>query len=491
MKLSVLVPSAEYKGYAGARIRYGRIAPALEGCGIELALQDIAQFDPQAADCDILLISKCHDARSLVIAAILSAKGCLVGVDLFDDYFSQSGDSRLSRYRSWLGQLLQACDFALCSTPAMAAIADRYRAGVRTYVMDDPAPETDAAGLAQTLARKVADLNERRRIRVAWFGVGDNPFFRVGIDDLAAFGGYLGELAQGPLGVDLTVLTNERALTADGLSELSKLPVAANVELWTEDRECTLLEEAHVAFLPVGTQNFSTAKSLNRAVTALSAGCQVLSAGHALYEPFDPLIYRDPVQLRTDLGRGSLRFSAERVGVYRDLLEKFADAEIKAAGLVDFLASLTRPQQPDGPLTLVHGHATNGAAHKMVQAAGGISVASPYSTVALGYDVVFRDGAGGLSMFVSEKAARRLSPDAQRRLKPAGSINDRPFLEVVAKGSSSRGSKADVSVDMPLPMQLATYRLSMSEIRRNMTETFGAGRILLSEQSPLPFPAAG
>ena len=490
MKLSVLVPSAEYKSYAGARIRYGRIAPALESHGVELALEDIGQFNPQTADCDVLLVSKCHDARSLVIAAILSGRGCLVGVDLFDDYFSQSGDSRLARYRSWLDQLLQSCDFALCSTPAMAAIAERYRAGVRTYVMDDPAPETDADELTQTLSRKIADLNERRQVRVAWFGVGDNPFFRVGFDDLAAFGGRLGELDQGPLSVQLTVLTNERALTADGLSEISRLPVPTTVEVWTEERERTLLEEAHIAFLPVGTQNFSTAKSFNRAITALSAGCQVLSVGHPLYEPFDALIYRDPAQLRTDLERRSLRFSTGSVELYRKLLEEFADAETKAAGLSAFLASLTHSDQPDGPLALVHGHATNGAAHKMVHAAGGISVASPYSTVALGYDVVFRDGADGLSMFVPEKAARRLSPKAQQRLKPAGSINDRPFL-VLAKGSGSRGSKADASADLALPMQLATYRHSMSEIRRNMSEMFGPCRIVVSEQSPLPFPAAG
>ncbi len=123
MKLSVLVPSAEYKSYAGSRIRYGRIAPALEPHGIELALEDIGEFNPLTADCDALIVSKCHDARSLVIAAILSDRGRLVGVDLFDDYFSQASDSRLSRLRNWLGQLLPGCDFALCSAAAMAGDA--------------------------------------------------------------------------------------------------------------------------------------------------------------------------------------------------------------------------------------------------------------------------------------------------------------------------------------------------------------------------------
>src|SRR5262245_60762119 len=105
MKVHVLVPSEEYKNYAGARIRYGRLQPRLAKLGIKLTLQDIAEFDPDRAACDALIISKCHDARALVAAAAVANRGRLVGVDLFDDYFSQEADSRLSRFRLWLRQL--------------------------------------------------------------------------------------------------------------------------------------------------------------------------------------------------------------------------------------------------------------------------------------------------------------------------------------------------------------------------------------------------
>lgn len=491
MKVTVLVPSAEYKTYAGARIRYGRIARPLETLGVELTLEDISSFAPLTADCDILLISKCHDSRSLVIAAIVSARGCLVGVDLFDDYFSQFEDSRLLKYRGWLDQLLRICDFALCSTAVIADVAHRYCPALPTHVMNDPGPDVQSIPLSRTLARKIADLRDRRRIRVAWFGVGDNPYFRVGLDDLVGLGGALGELARGQMPVELTVLTNERALSADALEELSGLPVPAKVAVWTEACERELLDQADVAFLPVGTQNFSTAKSLNRAVTALSAGCQVLSAGHALYEPFDALIYRDPEQLRIDLERGCPRFSPERAALCTELLGEFADAETEAARLSGFLATLTHPDPQEGPLALVHGHASNGAAHKIVQAAGGLSVASPYSTAPLGYDVVFRAGAEGLAMFVSEKAAKRLSQAAQNGIRPAEPINNRRFFEVLASGPTGRSARADLSAELPLPLQLATYRQSMIQIRRKMTEAFGACRILLSEHSPLPFPVAG
>jgi hypothetical protein len=491
MKLSVLVPSPEFKSYAGSRIRYGRIAPALEPHGIELALEDIGDFNPLTADCDALIVSKCHDARSLVIAAILSDRGRLVGVDLFDDYFSQASDSRLSRQRNWLGQLLPECDFALCSTAAMAAVAKSYAPAVPAHVMNDPAAALDTDELARALNRKVEELNDRCLIRVAWFGVGDNPYFQVGIHDLAAWGECLAELTRGRFSVELNVLTNERALTAEALSQLRQLPVQHTVETWTEERERLLLEQAQVAFLPVGRQNFSTAKSLNRAVTALSAGCQVLSVGHPLYAPFDELIYRHPRDLLMDFERGSLRFSAERIGLYRDLVEQFASPDGEAAHLAAFLGSRTHSGGRNGPLTLIHGHATNGIAHKLVHAADGISVASPYSTTPLGYDVVFREGAAGLSMFVSEKAARRLSSAARRRLRPGHAINDRPFLEVLTEPSSRRSPAPDANSELSLPVQLATYRRSMNEIRHSMMEAFDTNRVFVSEQSPLPFPVAG
>ena len=97
MKLTVLIPSEEYKAYAGARIRYGRLLQELAPHGVTLALENIADFSPDDQSYDVLLISKCHDARALVAAAAACGAGKLVGLDLFDDYFSQEADSRSHR----------------------------------------------------------------------------------------------------------------------------------------------------------------------------------------------------------------------------------------------------------------------------------------------------------------------------------------------------------------------------------------------------------
>ena len=287
MRLSILVPSEEYRSYAGARIRYHRLAYELARHGIVLTTENIGQFDPSTTDSDAVLISKCHDAQSLVAAAALSNRGKLVGVDLFDDYFSQNTDSRLVAYRNWLTQLLEICDFALCSTKEMAAVIQAFRSGLATHVMNDPAPAHDADCVSALLEKKLHDARSERHIKITWFGIGDNPFFPVGLADLSFHGVLLKELVRSGMDVELTILTNRRALTVDGLSLVRELPIKSRVVEWNEPAEREALAQALMTFLPVNAQPFSIAKSLNRAFTELSSGSQVLSVGYHLYEALD------------------------------------------------------------------------------------------------------------------------------------------------------------------------------------------------------------
>jgi hypothetical protein len=486
MKLVVLVPSSRYLNNAGARIRYHRIAPKLAALGTELTLQDIQAFAPETTDADVVIVSKCHDPVSIVAAAILAERGILVGVDLFDDYFSQTGDSRLTRFRTWLDQMLAHCNFVLCSTQAMVEIADRYRPGIAAHLMNDPAPDLRLDDLPQILARKLRQVGERLRISVAWFGVGDNPHFPVGLYDLANFGGMVQELLRSGLEVDLRVLTNRRSLTAQGLELLRNLPVRTAIEEWSEEAETELLASSFVAFLPVSAQPFSRAKSLNRAMTALSSGCQVLSAGYPLYEKLDSLIYRDVALFIDDLARGTMRLSSKRLPVYRRLMNKLASPDGEASRLVEFLAGIERGAPHDGRLVVMHGHSTSGAAHKLVQRVGGLSVASPSCMTGLAFDVVFKATAAGLAMQVSGKAVRRVRP-VLGKLVPVSDGPGGSSLEMTDARSTAPSRAAFRSDELPVPFQLAAYRSWMDEMRTRITSAFGPCRFIVSEMSPLPF----
>src|SRR3954466_6172986 len=120
MKIVILITSAEELGSEGVRIRYLRLRDALESVGVSLSVTPIDAFNPLTDKCDVVLVSKCYDARALVVACALSNRGIRVGLDLFDDYFSESADSRLRPFRSWLRQMLRLSRCAICSTAEMA-----------------------------------------------------------------------------------------------------------------------------------------------------------------------------------------------------------------------------------------------------------------------------------------------------------------------------------------------------------------------------------
>jgi len=488
MKLVILAPSQEYQSSAGARIRYGRVAPRIAAAGISLSIEDIAQFDPANDECDVLIVSKCYDARALVAAETMARRGARVGVDLFDDYFSDHSDSRLVRLRLWLRQLLGICDFAMCSTPALAEVISGYRSQLPVHVLDDPAPDIDYGQLARTLAQKLCAAHAERRIRLCWFGMGDNPYFEVGLSDLAAFAGMIAQLSSGDMAVELSILTNARALDARRLGMVASLPVPATVEEWSEAREVEVLRDSLACFLPVNAQSFSAAKSLNRAITAMAAGCQVLSAGYPLYSRLEPFIYRDAENFLGDLRLGGMRLSADRFEEFRARIDAEASPEGVASALATFLLGLgDKKPLPPTPLYLIHGFGTTAAAHKMVQTLGGLSICTPFCTAGLDFDVIFEVRTGReVAMLVSDSVRQHLRSEyGVRALRRQ--IGKRRFWELASIASSENPTSGWTG--MSLPLQLALYPSIMRAVSERLDDSFGPGKHILSEVSPWPFEA--
>lgn len=409
MKLGIIIPTEAQKTQAGVRIRYERIKPALETLGHDLdfiPIQDLASTSKPTHD--IYLISKCYDARAILAAQQIQAQGAKVGVDLFDDYFSQLTDSRFVRLRYWLRSLLPHCAFVLCSTPGMQDIAKAYAPHLPAHVMNDPAEPFDAEALAKTLKRKIERARQQHRIDIAWFGMGDNPNFPVGLADLAAYGSEIDRLRGHGFDIHLSILTNLRAMTADNLAPIRKLATPYSIEEWTAEREVALLERSLVSFLPVNAQSFSRVKSLNRAITALTAGTQVLSAGYPLYQALNPFIYRCPRQLMVDIERDELCMRTATVPSFYELTRQLADVEIETKKLTDFLLGLQSPQLPavksDARFAVIHGKETLGDTHKFAQKKNMLSVASPLCKLDLNFDVRFRcNEQGKLLVLVNKK----------------------------------------------------------------------------------------
>lgn len=494
MKLTFVIPSLEFLASAGARIRYLRMIPLLKEAGYELELLPIVEIDKADISSGAVVFSKCFDSRAIVAAARCRASGCLVGVDLFDDYFSQRRDSRMTMYRTWLDEMLRQVDFVLCSTDRMAEIAGSMRPGLPLHVLNDPAMDLRFDSLPSLLDEKCARAREERLIRLCWFGIGDNPYFPVGLDDVTALGARLAQLVCRGWNVELTVSTNVRALDVNRLSRLARLPFPVHVELWSEARETELLLDSVCCFLPVSAQPFSIAKSLNRAVSALSAGCQVIWAGYPLYRHFDDLIYAEPLAFLDDLESDALRLSSKRFDAYRTLMRDFASLEVECERFLGFVETLSRRADSGaGKLpVLAHGHQTNGNAHKMARKDGALSVGTPFSPSALVYDALFtaQVTGGDLRLLVAEGVLDRLLPHVRAKVRRFCKLNKMTYFAIDWHADEHQEERNLVGAS--LPEQLAAYSGIFARIRQKIEEAFGPIEMMISESSKLPFdPRAG
>jgi hypothetical protein len=431
VKLCVLTPSANHLASAGVRVRYRRIESPLSELGHELSVLPITQFKrPQDFKHDVYIVSKYYDASALVAARLITARGRALGVDLFDDYYSQLSDSRFAWRREWLTALLGSADFILCSTPAMQAIAQRIAPNHPAHILNDPYGQLDRSAVAAALARKLERLHQTRTLRLGWFGVGDNPYFSVGLADLAAFGGELARLRTSRFDVRLEILTNRQAVTADALAALHRLALPFEIDEWSEPREATLLDRCTACFLPVNAQSFSVVKSLNRAVTALTAGTQVLSAGYPLYESLGEFIYRDAGQLLADLEDRRPLLRPETLESFDQLMESYASPTAEAYKLSAFLQKFSpRPTTQMPHLAVVHGPYSTRGAHLFVQSMGGLSVASPFARQQLPYDLRFilRPNGPGVDLLIASDKRRKVAPKFAAHLVPDSTFLDAPY----------------------------------------------------------------
>lgn len=441
MKLTVLVSSPQFLSSAGNRIRYQRLRQPLAKLGGSLDITTIDAFKPQSSinGNDIFLLSKVQDARGIALAHDIKSKGGRVGVDLFDDYFSQTADARFSPQRLWLCQMAQVADFFLCSTERMKGIAGSYFTSASGHVVNDPFARFDPIFVASNIEEKRRSALKRRTIDVLWFGMGDNPNFQVGLHDLTYYGRVLQDFQRNGWRVDLKILTNMRALDYSGLQMLRRLPVRPEIEIWTEAREEELLRACLLSFLPVNAQRFSIAKSLNRAITALTGGTQILAAGYPLYAPLHKFIYRDARSIIEDLNSGGLVVSSDTLASLGEALRAFSDPHAEADALFKFLNSLgtrdNRSLNVSKKIAIVHGQRSSGAAHKFSVQHNWLSLGSPLTPRGLSYDAHFavfeHDGVPVIRL--TKRAAELVSSQFSGMLRQIAKANEGHVYELQMK----------------------------------------------------------
>lgn len=399
MRLVIVTPSAAFAQSAGARVRYQPMAAAVED-SVTLCPLDALTFEA-----DAYLFSKTYQAEAPATAHRLASAGKRVALDVFDDYFTDGRDARLERFRRWFKEMAALVGAISVSTPHLAARLEAVY-GVAPTVVPDPHPLVSAEGLVRTLRGRTMDPDA---LHLAWFGIASNPYHPAGLADLAAFADRLG----GAGAHRLTILTNGEGADPAALSALGACPIDVEWHTWSPEAEADLLARCDAAVLPVNGQPFSAAKSLNRALTALCSGAQVLSLGHPLYAALDRYIYRDLRELVADAREGTPRLRLSTATPFvEDLNARYSPRRCAEAVLA--MVRGIEPPTPR-PRAIVLG-ACDGSALSLADA---LTLATPLWQ---GAAADFRLGTDGE---VSDKAAAKLDDRQRERL---ASADDGPKL---------------------------------------------------------------
>lgn len=498
--ICIVVPSEAYLSQAGARIRYQRITNYLMRHDFILEYRvasEINDFDFNNFDC--FIISKCYDARSLVIAEIAQDNGKLVGVDLFDDYFSQTEDIRFKRLRLWLKQLSKLCDFAMTSTPNMKEAIIGYFYEKPILVMNDPVDAVWTENFAEICNRSEERLRESKKISILWYGIANNPNFPVGVEDLYAFRSSLQDFLDRGYSVDLTVLTNLSKLSIKQLGYLKHLPVPCKTVEWSEEQEVNYLRESDICFLPVNGQSFSKVKSLNRAVNAISLGCNVLTSGYDLYQPLDSLLYKSAAEYMRDMEKSLTKVSSNNLYLVQKVLNEFASPLAEAEKLVKFLSSCLSDKVEENinePLHnrkgILFGKTFSQDTYKFVLKHGNISIGSPFSNKKLNFDLQFLFDKSGenIELVLSPQFRDKISLPEGVVLENGASVGKKGYLLVPAtywQGEKFKALSIPVT-DLVNPALFAFYYSKIVEFCIDSAKTFlGITVTLIAEDNKSPW----
>jgi len=264
------------------------------------------------------------------------------------------------------------------------------------------------------------------------------------------------------------------ALDTAGLEQLRRLPVQPTLLEWSQSVEESLLRDSDLVIIPVNSQSFSRAKSLNRALTAMEQGCQVLSLNEPLYQPLAEFIYRDVDTLNHDLRAGHGRVGPENISALTSRIEAVADPFANADA---FVQATRQPQrQPARRLAVIHGANSPIQLHKFVTGQKGLSIGTPFSNLAWGYQLSFRIFDHRLKLFAPQSIVAKygLPVIGEGEGASGGTLRE------IDLGSVNPGSRSVLQ-----PLRGSDPTSTMASYARVMSEIVEVLRRLLPDYLPL------
>lgn len=275
---------------AGITIRIKPVIKRLRSQGIEVSLvtfKDIVGSLLNASG-DLAkgtyLFSKPHKYEYLACMLALQNLGYRVGIDIFDNYYSESDALREFGVQSIWKNILREADFCIFSTPYLLKYASSLRIDSKyMYVIGDPVyPDWYDPLKIKTSTKWEQFFREQSHIDVIWFGIDSNPYFSAGISDIFCNISRLREFLLYPswffnkkITHKIYICTRDTLRSRKLVTELYKIGINVEFVQWSNNVCTQLLEDSHAVFLPTNNNDFVLSKTHNRLVEALSHNCLV------------------------------------------------------------------------------------------------------------------------------------------------------------------------------------------------------------------------
>jgi len=285
-------------------------------------------------------------------------------------------------------------------------------------------------------------------------------------------------------------------MTADALAMLNRLALPFDLQEWSEERELDLLDRAYACFLPVNAQRFSMVKSLNRAVSALSSGTQVLSAGYPLYQPLSDFVYRSGEQMVADLVSEKPALAPDTVDAFMETMYTLGAPRREAERLIRFFENLNgfdsriEAGTHNRPICVIHGRDSPVFMHDFARAMGAISVSSPLHELRSNHDVrIAHDSAlGGMAVYVSSARMRGVERKLARSMTSHGSIPGGSYKKILLERLvPDRSVNEAISAASTSPINLmAEYGRILADVKAALQALFPSALFLVSEHIRLP-----
>lgn len=280
---------------AGFRIRTQPLMQALNRRGLDVRAITYAELFSSLphllSDVAGVILSKPNDSTSYLCLRVLQESGVPVALDLFDNYVSWSpGVAYRQLHWQWLRNVASA-SLVVTSTTYLEQVLATLRDGPLLRVAD-PLPSADRQE-AETgaMADKWASVADG--LNVTWFGMANNGYYGVGLEDLNDWRAAFQALRQrhGSAALQVTLCTNRVAALDSTLAMLRRDGIVARHVEWSEEACARLVAASHVVLLPTNLSGFSLSKTHNRCTDALVRQCLVLASPHGPYRALGGAVF--------------------------------------------------------------------------------------------------------------------------------------------------------------------------------------------------------